>query len=184
MKQYFSIIMAASLLLTVGMTACQEKKKSDDIIIAKYVPETIKGPISLAAASRTTDVKWLDKEYSVNISREPLTSQAKIKDERGQEYVDNRIVLTITRSDNSVFLKKEYMKEMFASYLDANFRKNGILETIAFHEVDNNQLKFGVVVSLPDNDDLFIPLDMWIDRMGGTVIRQGKLFDEREEDEI
>ncbi len=180
MNQLKNIMMAltAVLLLTGGLTACKKEKKNEEVIIAKYVPETLQDPIALPASTRDTQVNWLEKDYVVTLSREPATAKAHLVDERGQEYVDNRITLSVTRSDGSVFLKKEFSKESFASYLNDDFRKNGSLETIAFHEIDNDQLKFGVVVSRPDNDDLFIPLDMWIDRHGGIAIKQGKLFDE------
>ncbi len=183
MNKNISLMIAASLLLAGGLTACKEKQKSEDIIVSKYVPETPKAPIKLPVSSRNTDVAWLGRNYLVKITREPADSAAKVVDENGQKYVDNQIRLVVARSDSSIFFNKVFTKESFASYIESDFRKQGILETIAFHEVDHHQLKFGVVVSRPENDDLFIPLDMWIDRNGGMVIKQGKLFDDTTETE-
>jgi hypothetical protein len=174
---------ASAVVLLAGTTACKNKPKSEDIIVAKYVPEAIQAPIKLPTDNRTTSVKWLDKNYVVTISRQASDSLAKIEDERGQQYVDNRVTVKVLRADESVFFKKVFTKEAFASYIDPAFRQKGILENIVFHEVDNQQLKFGVVVSRPENDDEFVPLDMWIDRNGGIMIKPGKLFDNTTEGE-
>ncbi len=175
-KFVFSAV-AVALLLMGGLTACKNQKKSDDILVSKYVPETVKGPIAMTADSLVSDAEWLDKHYSILIRRVPAREMPLLVDERGQEYVDNRIMLSIFRADGSVFLTKEFTKESFASYIEDGFRKKGILETIVFHTVDNNQLKFGAVVSRPDNEDLFVPLDLWIDRMGELKVKPGNLFD-------
>lgn len=170
-------------VFSLGFNSCKEKQKSDDIIVAKYVPEKISAPIKLPTDVRTTQVEWLGKTYVVTLTREASDSLPMLKDENGQQYVDNRIQMVIKRSDNSLFLKKTFTKESFASYLENNFRQKGILENIAFLQVDEQLLKFGVVISRPENDDLFIPLDMWIDRMGGMTVKPGKLFDIDDEDE-
>ena len=183
MNKNLIALMLTSICLMGAVSACKEKPKSDDIIVAKYVPETLKDPIKLPVDTRRSDVQWLGKNYVITIEREPADSLPMLTDETGQQYVDNRVRLTVSRDDNSVFLRKTFTKESFASYIEADFRQKGILENIVFHETDNQQLKFGVVVSRPENDDLFIPLDMWIDRQGGLLIKQGQLFDTTEEEE-
>jgi hypothetical protein len=80
-------------------------------------------------------------------------------------------------------VKKVFSKKTFSSYVDDDFRKNGIFENLVFHGIDDRRLKFGAVVSRPGNEDEFIPLDVMIDKMGGMVITQGKLFDSNEEDD-
>lgn len=177
MNRNFVQMMTAAIFLMLGVVACKEKPKSEDIIVAKYVPERPKAPIKMPVDSRETTIEWLGKNYKISVTREPADSMAKLVDEIGQQYFDNRVRLTITREDNSEFLRKVFTKESFASYVENDFRENGMLENIVFHEIDNNLLKFAVIVSRPENDDLFIPLDMWIDRTGGMTIKQGQLFD-------
>lgn len=169
--------------LTGGLTACKEQKKSEDIIVAKYVPDAIKAPIKLPKDVRSTDVEWLGNSYIINITREPADTFPKLRDEEGQEYVDNTATLTILRTDSSIFVKKVFSRKTFSSYVDDDFRKNGIFENLVFHGIDDHRLKFGAVVSRPGNEDEFIPLDVMIDKMGGMVITQGKLFDSNEEDD-
>lgn len=178
MNKYYFSIMSVIALFFLGFNSCKEKQKSDDIIVAKYVPEKIGAPIKLPTDERTTQVEWQGKTYTVFLTRQASDSLPMLKDEKGQQYVDNQIRLIIKRNDNSLFLKKTFTKESFVSYLESDFRQKGILENIAFLQVDEQRLKFGVVISRPENDDLFIPLDMWIDRMGGMVIKPGTLFDD------
>ena len=56
-----------------------------------------------------------------------------------------------------------------------------MLENIVYHGIEDNNLKFGVVVSRAGNEDEFIPLDLAIDRKGGMSIKLGKLFDSIDE---
>ena len=183
MNKNIVAVMIAGAFLLVGISACKEKQKSEDIIVAKYVPEKLKDPIKLPVDARTTQVSWLGKKYTIQLRREPTDTLHMLTDETGQQYVDNRVSLTIKRDDNSSFLTKVFTKEAFSSYVDNEFRQKGMLENIVFHEIDNQQLKFGVVISRPENEDLFVPLDMWIDRTGGLAIKQGKLFDKVPGDE-
>lgn len=165
----------------MGVNACKEKQKSEDIIVAKYVPEKLKSPIKLPVDQRTTEVQWLGKSYTIDVIREPDESLPMLKDETGQEYVDNSLTLTITRDDNRVFLKKNFTKESFANYVDDTFRHNGYLENIVFHGIENQKLKFGAVISCPGSEDEFVPLDVFIDGKSGMSVVQGKLFDTNED---
>ena len=182
MKRTFPLLVVAGMLM-LGITACKEKKKSEDIIIAKYVPEGPKSPIRMDTDQRSKAVEWLGGSYSIVTSREAADSLPMLKDETGQEYIDNRVTITILRSDNTVFLKKQFTKNSFASYVDAGFRQTGMLENIIFHGVEDGRLKFGAVVSKPGSDDEFIPLDLCVDRQGGLTITQGKLFDDLTDEE-
>lgn len=182
MRNIFLLVAAVSLI--GGLTACKEKQKSEDIIVAKYVPDAPKGPIKMPKDVRNTDIEWLGKSYTVRICREPADTVHMLKDGTGQQYFDNYATLTILRSDSSAFVKKVFTKEAFASYVDADFRQNGIFENLVFHGIEDQLLKFGAVISRPGNEDEFIPLDVMIDRKGGMVITQGRIFDSNEEDAV
>jgi len=173
--------MAAIATISLATISCKEKKQNDDIIIAKYVPEKLKEPIRLSTDVRSSEVNWLGKKYTIEVQRVPADSLPKVKDENGQLYVDNRVTMKITRDDKSVFLRRSFVKESFSTYVDHDFQKSGYLENIVFHSIDNNQLKFGVVITSAGNEDEFVPLDMWIDRQGGIMIKPGKLFDSNED---
>lgn len=180
MKNILTLCLVAALM-GMGTISCKEKKKSEDIIVAKYVKEQPKGAIRLPADLRRTDVEWQGCVYTVVTSRVAADSLSVLKDETGQEYVDNYVSVIVSRSDSTIFWKKKFTKESFSAYIDDDFRKNSYLENIIFHSVENNCLKFGVAISRPGSEDEFVPLDMFIDRQQGLRIAQGHLFDVSDE---
>ena len=96
MKRIQILWLAVAAMLVIG---CGEKKKSDDIIAPKAEQPKLQAPIKMQVYSQTTDVKWLDKNYQVEIRRVPDDSLKMVKDETGQKFVDNRIYLIIMRAD-------------------------------------------------------------------------------------
>ena len=80
-----------------------------------------------------------------------------VKDELGQQFVDNRIVLKVIRADGSIFCTKTFTKSAFNACLDVDYRKTGILEGFVFDRAEGNQLFFAASVSHPQTDE-YIPL--------------------------
>ncbi|MBQ7683814.1 MAG: DUF4738 domain-containing protein, partial [Bacteroidaceae bacterium] len=164
----------AMMLLAALMTAsaCQEKKQTGDIITASYTPQQPQAPIALPADSQTVDVQWKGSPYVVRIVRTPVDSLL-VTDDGGQEYYDNAVRLSVKRQDGSVLFSKTFTKNTFASYVQNPFRRMGVLGGIQFDEVSGQNLKFSVVIGLPDAlDDVYVPLEMTIDSQGGLGIRQ------------
>jgi len=96
-----------------------------------------------------------------------------VKDENNQQYFDNVVKASVNRQDGSSLFSRTFTKESFLSYIDEPFKKSGILAGIRFDEVDDGKLEFSVVIALPDAvDDVFIPLEMKVDKQGVINIRQ------------
>ena len=152
--------------------ACKEQKPKKEIITTKYVPKRLQEPIAMRVDVRTTEVDWLGRKYSVTIERVASDSLPMVKDETGQQFVDNRITLIITRQDGSTYIRKAFTKSSFASYLDESYKRNALLGSMIFHKVDGNELEFAVSVSLPESDDEFIPLKLSVDNMRGFRIER------------
>jgi len=90
-----------------------------------------------------------------------------------QEYIDNSIHLAVKRDDGSVFFEKTFVKGSFHSYVEESFRRNGQLASIRLDEAEGPELHFSVVIGLPDAiDDVFVPLQLTINNLGGISIRQ------------
>lgn len=176
MNRVFPLCLVAGMLL-LGTFSCKEKKKSDDIIVTKYVAAEPTAPIRLSNDVRRTDVKWLNSFYTVTIRRTAADSLPKLKDDTGQEYIDNIVTVLVQRSDSTVLLKKTFTKESFSSYVADNFRSQGFLENIIVQGVEGDFLKLGVSITRAGDEDAFIPLDILIDRMGGMRIKEGRLFE-------
>ena len=179
-------IMALACLLTLA--GCKEKKQTQDIIAPRIEVAKPSGPIRMQPYNDQRDVKWLGKTYKVEINRTPSDSLPMVKDETGQKFVDNRISLVVRRADGSVAIQKSFTKATFEGYIDAGYRKAGILEGLVFDEVDDQQLKFAASVCLPQTDE-YIPLNVQIDNFGNVRIARDSQMDtngdlNEEEDEV
>ena len=170
MKRLLPLVL---VLGTMMLSACKEKKQTDDIITTKYVPKQLQAPIGMPADSLSQTVIWGNGTYNIYVAREASDSLPMMKDESGQKYKDNFITVSISRQGGSSFFKRTFTKGSFTQYVDDVFKKNGILANIRFDEVDDGKLKFSVVVALPDAvDDMFVPLEMTIDHNCVINIRE------------
>lgn len=169
-----TLVMAATALLV--LSGCKEKKQSQDIIAPKYEAKAPQAPIRMENKVTTRDVKWLGKDYKVEISRVADDSLAMVQDDMGQKFVDNRYTVRIIRADGSVFFNKQFTKASFSSYIDSDFQKTGILDALTFDEVDGNELEFAVSVSHPQTDEYF-PLELSVTNFGDISIKRDSDLD-------
>lgn len=158
-------------------TSCKEKQQpQDDIIAPKLEVAKPSAPIRMQPYSDTRNVAWLGKEYKVEVQRMASDSLPMVKDETEQKFVDNRITLRVLRADGSVAISKTFTKASFNDYIDANYRRTGILEGLVFDKVDNQFLEFAASVSLPQTDE-YIPLEVKIDNFGHVTIKRDSEMD-------
>ena len=146
-------------LTFVGLlaTSCGKKKQHDDIIVQEIEAPQPQAPIRMQDYKDVKDVQWLGKQYQIEVSRTACDSLAMVKDETGQQFVDNRIVLKVIRQDGSVFCTKTFTKAAFNACLDDDYRKTGILEGFVFDKAEGNHLFFAASVCHPQTDE-YIPM--------------------------
>ena len=146
-------------LAFVGLitTSCGKKKQHDDIIVQETEVPQPQAPIRRQDYKDVKDVQWLGKQYQVEVTRTASDSLAMVKDETGQQFVDNRIVLRVIRQDGTVFCTKTFTKSAFNGCLDDDYRKTGILEGFVFDKAEGNQLFFAASVCHPQTDE-YIPM--------------------------
>ena len=146
-------------LAFVGLitTSCGKKKQHDDIIVQETEVPQPQAPIRMQDYKDVKDVQWLGKQYQVEVTRTASDSLAMVKDETGQKFVDNRIVLKVIRQDGSVFCTKTFTKSAFSACLNDDYRKTGILEGFVFDKAEGNQLFFAASVCHPQTDE-YIPM--------------------------
>jgi len=146
-------------LTFVGLlaTSCGKKKQHDDIIVQETETPQPQAPIRMQDYKDVKDVQWLGKQYQIEVSRTACDSLAMVKDETGQQFVDNRIVLKVIRQDGSVFCTKTFTKSAFNACLDDDYRKTGILEGFVFDKAEGNHLFFAASVCHPQTDE-YIPM--------------------------
>lgn len=168
MKRIQIVWLAIAAMMLIN---CGEKKKSDNIIAPKVEQPKLQAPIKMQEYSQTTDVKWLDKNYQVEICRVPDDSLKMVKDETGQEFVDNRISIRILRADGSVFFSRVFTKAAFDACLDNDYRQTGILEGLVFDKVEGVNLFFAASVCHPQTDE-YIPMVVTVSSLGEVGIRR------------
>ena len=146
-------------LAFVGLitTSCGKKKQHDDIIVQETEAPQPQAPIRMQDYKDVKDVQWLGKQYQVEVTRTACDSLAMVKDESGQQFVDNRIVLRVIRQDGTVFCTKTFTKSAFNACLDDDYRKTGILEGFVFDKAEGNHLFFAASVCHPQTDE-YIPM--------------------------
>ena len=146
-------------LTFVGLlaTSCGKKKQHDDIIVQETETPQPQAPIRMQDYKDIKDVQWLGKQYQIEVSRTACDSLAMVKDETGQQFVDNRIVLRVIRQDGTVFCTKTFTKSAFNACLDDDYRKTGILEGFVFDKAEGNHLFFAASVCHPQTDE-YIPM--------------------------
>jgi hypothetical protein len=167
------VIVGLAVVLTTG---CTKKKQHDDIIVKTVETPKPQGPIKMQSYSQKKDIQWLGKDYQVAIDRVADDSLRMVKDETGQQFVDNRITLRVIRSDGSSFFTRTFTKMSFDAQLDEDYRKTGILEGIVFDKVDGNNLVFAGSVSHPQTDE-YIPLVVTVSNFGDVSIKRDELMD-------
>ena len=162
-------IIIALIAVPLLLASCGKKKQSNDIIVQNVEIPKPQAPIRMQDYRQTTDVQWLGKQYQVEVVRTASDSLAMVKDEIGQKFVDNRITLKVIRQDGTVFCTKTFTKAAFASCLDDDYRKTGILEGFVFDRAEGNQLFFAASVSHPQTDE-YIPIVVTLSNFGEVGI--------------
>ena len=162
-------IIIALIAVPLLLTSCGKKKQHEDIIVQDVEAPKPQAPIRMQDYRQTTDVQWLGKQYQVEVSRTASDSLTMVKDEVGQQFVDNRIELKVIRQDGTVFCTKTFTKAAFTGCLDDDYRKTGILEGFVFDKVEGNQLYFAASVSHPQTDE-YIPIVVTLSNFGDISV--------------
>lgn len=166
-----NFLTCASLALLV-LTACGEKKQTNQIIAHK--PVVVKeAPVkAMGDNSHKYSVDWQGSTYDIMVTVKADKSLPVVT-EGDHKYYDNCIKVRITRKDGSVFFEREFTKSDFAAYVPETYAKNGALTGIVYDRVDGDNLRFAASVGSPDaSSDEYVPLAMKISRQGTVSIAQ------------
>ena len=169
-------IILALIAVPLLLTSCGKKKQHDDIIVQDTETPKPQAPIRMQDYRDVKDISWLGKQYQVEVARLASDSLPMVKDDYGQQFVDNRITLKVIRADGSIFCTKTFTKAAFDSCLDNDYRKTGILEGFVFDKVDGNNLLFAASVCHPQTDE-YIPLVVTVSNFGDVDIRRDQSMD-------
>ena len=114
------------LPLVVAVTACGGKVNSKkESVLATQDSVDARGIQRMQTSKSEIDIKFKGKDYRSFVSRTPDESLPHVTNEMGDTYMDNKIVLRLTRGGESVF-NKTFTKNDFSSVVDADFARHCI----------------------------------------------------------
>lgn len=96
----YCILLVGCLALT--LMACGGKKKSENIITERAEVPKPQEPVRLQPYSDSRDISWIGRQYHLDINRQSSDSLPMVKDEIGQQFVDNYITLVVSRRWQSI----------------------------------------------------------------------------------
>lgn len=172
-----------AVCLALVFMACGGKKKSDNIITERAEIPKPQEPVRLQPYSDSRNVSWIGRTYHLDINRQPSDSLPMVKDEIGQQFVDNCITLVVSRQDGSKFYSHKFTKKDFDKYLDDDYRKTGILEGLVYDKTEGDWLEFAASVCHPQTDE-YIPLIVRLSRMGEISIKRDSQMDTNAIEEV
>lgn len=158
-------------LLLVGLASCKDKTQSNIIIAHKpVIVATQHKPRAIGDAVRTSNISWVGGKYTVKVTVKCDTSLPLATD-GVTRYYDNRVNISIIRSDGSSFFNRTFTKSDFKNYVDARFYDHGALIGIVFEKAEGENLKFAASIGNPDcSIDDFASLDIAVSHLGGVSI--------------
>lgn len=171
------------LPMAVAVTACGGKKGNADheSVLVKMDSVDAHGLQRMQTSKSEMNIKFKGKEYHSLVSRTPDESLPHVTNEMGDTYVDNKIVLRLTRGDATV-LNKTFTKNDFASVVDAKFLSKSVLEGIVFDKTAPQGIVYAASVCYPQTD-LYVPLSITITADGKMSIKKVDVIEEELEDE-
>lgn len=159
MKRFIYLLL---LPLIVAVAACGSKSgnQKDKIQVLMQDSTDAHGLQRMQASKSETDIPFKGKEYHSTISRTPDEDLPHVLSEMGDTYVDNKIVLRITRGSEQVF-NMTFTKNNFASLVEERFLAKSILEGIVYNKTTPQGIVYAASVCYPQTD-LYVPVSITI----------------------
>ena len=176
MKLIRTLIAASAAALVFA--ACGEKKQSKVIITKKPEVKAPTAPVRMQDYDHRDAVDWLGRQYSVAVSRRADTSLPIVTDDAGGKYYDNKISVSVTRPDGTLFFDRTFTKADFTQQVGASYLEKSALLGIVVDGAEGDNLVLAASVGAPDvlSDD-YVPLLITISRMGGVSIEKDTRLD-------
>ncbi len=174
MANKLTLLLAAALALA----SCSQKKGTTDIIAPRPVERSVpQAPQAMQESEYTQTVGWVTGNYSVRIRRQADRTLPVVEDQGGK-YYDNRISVTVTRADGSVFFDRSFTKKDFAPQVGDGYMERSALLGLVLEDVEDGCLRFAASVGDPDvlSDD-YVAIQIRVSRFGDVDISKGKRLD-------
>ena len=171
------------LPLAVAVSACGGKKGSSDNKSTLAMMDSVDahGLQRMQTSKSETDFKFKGKDYHSLVSRTPDENLPHVTNEMGDTYVDNKIVLHLTRGNETV-LNRTFTKNDFSSVVDANFLSKSILEGIVYDKTTPQGIIYAASICYPQTD-LYVPLRLTVSADGKISMAKEELLEDVYEEE-
>ena len=168
-----NIILTAMALSTgaVAITSCKEKKQDEEIIVEKLIEKPKNSATAMQNNTKNDAVKWIGgRTYTYIVEREKDT-ELPLVENHDVTYYDNRIQLTIKRSDGTDFFSDTFTKNSFTGLLNNDMKEHGVLLSMAFDKCDSDNMYFVVGIGSPDESyEDFTLVQLIVSRTGATSV--------------
>lgn len=171
MKNVVCILGCVAVLFFAACSS-QKKNEKDDVQILMRDSMDAGGPQRMQISDAKTTITYKGKEYHSSVLRRPDDNLPVVKNEQGEQFVDNRITLRLTCGGRQV-VDKSFTKESFASLVDAKFMRYAILEGLVYDKTTPQGIVYAASICYPQTD-LYVPLRL-------TVAADGKIAMAKEE---
>ena len=180
MKRYLYMMICLSLHVMTSCRKQSQRKDPDNYVVESIQPDVVSNEIhQLQTIDATSEAEFKGRNYDMYVIRRADSRLPIVTDEQGLKYYDNTIGLRITSGGREVIFK-EFTKQTFASFLEADFLKHSILEGLVFDHVTEYGLMFAASVSYPESD-LYVPFHVTVLPNGTLSIDKADLMDDYEE---
>ena len=166
------------LPLALAVAACGGKNGSSnkESVLARQDSVDAHGLQRMQSSKAETDIKFKGRDYHSLVSRTPDESLPHVSNEMGDTYVDNKIVLRITRGSENV-LNKTFTKNDFSSVVDAKFLSKSILEGIVYDKTTPEGIVYAASVCYPQTD-LYVTLSITVTADGKMSIKKVDMLED------
>lgn len=171
------------LALVLVATACGGKGNQSGNTTETALQDStdVHGIQRMQNSKSETEIKFKGKEYHSSVTRTPDESLPHVSNEMGDTYMDNKIVLHLTRGGETV-VNKTFTKTDFSSEVDAAFLAKSVLEGIVYDKTTSEGIVYAASVCYPQTD-LYVPLSITISADGKMSIRKVDDLEENYEEE-
>ena len=175
MKKLIYLLGLTMLMVIVACSGTAEKKQRD-ISVLNQDSTDAHGLQRMTARKSEIDIKYKGKEYHSFISRTPNDSLPREVSQMGNTYVDNQIVLRLTRGNERIF-SRTFTKKQFASLIGEDFMAKSILEGIAYDKTTPEGFVYAASICYPQTD-LYVPVSITISTEGKISMKKEELLEE------
>lgn len=175
MKKFIYLLL---MPLAVTVIACGGRKETSrkESVLATQDSIDVHGLQRMQTSKSEVDIQFKGKDYHSFVSRTPDESLPHVANEMGDTYVDNKIVLRLTRGNASVF-NKTFTKNDFSSVVDAGFLAKSVLEGIVYDKTTPQGIMYAASVCYPQTD-LYVPLSITITADGKMTLKKVDVLEE------